>query len=329
MPTTTSLVTGDGQPKCSYCRQSHPSVSSSIVTDVAQRKNILKKAGRCFLCLKRHHLSRNCRSPVNCVRCNGRHHTSICKQSQVNSPSAGSSSPRNQGLPHPQNQGLPCPQNQGLSCPQNQEVSHLPNQEPLISPKLTPTTTQLYCVSMSVPVLLQTAKAYVYKPNDPCHGITIRLMLDGGSQRSYITQRVKQALGLQPEHVEEVQIKTFGSDSTTLQTVEVTRAAISLKTGNPVHVLFSTVPLICEPLSCQPIAYTKEKYRHLAELDLADFSWVGDELQIDALIGSDHYWQLVTGTVIQAESGPTAIQTHLGWVFVWSCVWCNGSQQPG
>ena len=297
LPTATALMTGDGQPKCSYCRQGHSSVSCSIVTDVAQRKHILKKAGRCFVCLKRHHLSRNCRSPVNCTRCNGRHHTSICKQGQVNTPSPGSSSPGNQGLLHPQ----------------NHETSHPLNQGPLSSPK-PPTTTQLYCVSTSVPVFLQTAKAYVYKPNEPGHGITIRLMLDGGSQRSYITQRAKQALGLEPERIEEVQIKTFGSDSTTLQTVEMTRVAIALKTGNPVHVLFSTVPLICEPLSCQPIAYTKEKYRHLAELDLADFSRVGDELQIDALIGSDHYWQLVTGTVIQAESGPTAIQTHLGWV---------------
>ena len=31
------------------------------------------------------------------------------------------------------------------------------------------------------------------------------------------------------------------------------------------------------------------KYRHLAELDLADFFYVGDELQIDAQIGLDHY----------------------------------------
>ena len=62
------------------------------------------------------------------------------------------------------------------------------------------------------------------------------------------------------------------------------------------------------PANCQGKLYTFE------ELDLADFSRVGDELQIDALIGSDHYWQLVIGIVIQAKSGPTAIQTHLGWV---------------
>ena len=72
-------------------------------------------------------------------------------------------------------------------------------------------------------------------------------------------------------------------------------------------------PFTCEPLSCQPITYTKERYRHLGNLDLVDFSRVGDELQIDALIGSDHFWQLVYREDDTGESGPTAIETHLGW----------------
>ena len=96
-----------------------------------------------------------------------------------------------------------------------------------------------------------------------------------------------------------------------MQTLEVVRVAIPLKTGTTIRFMFSTVPLICESLSCQPIAYTKEKYHHLLNLDLADFSRVGDELQVDALIGSDHYWQMVTGQVIQ---GPTMINSHLAWV---------------
>ena len=50
------------------------------------------------------------------------------------------------------------------------------------------------------------------------------------------------------------------------------------------------------------------------DLDLADSSRVGDELEVDALIGSNNYWQLVTGQVIQGQSGPTAINTYLGWV---------------
>ena len=243
-----------GQPKCSYCRQGHSSVSCTTITDVTQRKAILKRTGRCFVCLKRNYLSHDCRSLIKRVRCNGRHHTSICKEGHTNSnPTRG----RNQEPPRPRQQ--------------NQELPPTQNQEPPSSQSHSSTTTQLYCVNTAVPVLLQTAKAYVHKPGDPGCEITLRIMLDGGSQRSYVTQRVRETLGLEPEGVEQVQIKIFGSESTTLQTVEMTKIAISLKTGGPIHVMFSTIPLICEPLSCQPIAYTKEKYGHLANLDLADF----------------------------------------------------------
>ena len=48
--------------------------------------------------------------------------------------------------------------------------------------------TQLYCVNTAVSVLLQTAHAYItYKPNDPCCGMTFTYILDGRSQRFYIT----------------------------------------------------------------------------------------------------------------------------------------------
>jgi len=141
--------------------------------------------------------------------------------------------------------------------------------------------------------------------------MTIRLMFDGGSQRSYITNRVKEALGLDTDSTEMVNIKTFGTETTRAQAVDVVTVSICSKEGSHINVLFSAVPLICEPLSCQPVAYTKQQYSHLSNLD---FSQVGEELQIDALIGSDHYWQLVSGRVMRGESGPTAIHTQLGWV---------------
>jgi len=116
---------------------------------------------------------------------------------------------------------------------------------------------------------------------------------------------VKDALGLESEHVEEVLIQTFGSDRTRSQTVEMVIVAVSPKKGSSIPMMFSTVPFICEPLSYQPVTYTKQCYNHLANLELADFSGVGEELQIDALIASDHYWQLVTG---QGDSGPTSFR---------------------
>ena len=63
-----------------YCGQGHPSSSCSTVIDIAVRKEILQKAGRCYTCLKRHHLSKNCRSRLRCESCQGRHHVTICSR---------------------------------------------------------------------------------------------------------------------------------------------------------------------------------------------------------------------------------------------------------
>ena len=79
--TTAAFIAGDGQPKCAYCRQGHSLSSCTVVMDATQRKGILKRTGRCFVCLQRHHLSKDCRSSAKCAQCSGRHHTSICKAS--------------------------------------------------------------------------------------------------------------------------------------------------------------------------------------------------------------------------------------------------------
>ena len=44
------------------------------------------------------------------------------------------------------------------------------------------------------------------------------------------------------------------------------------------------------------------------------------------LIGSDHYWQLVTGTMVRGGDGPVAIHTTLGRVLTGPVSVNNGSQ---
>ena len=41
-------------------------------------KQALSKAGRCFVCLKRGHVVRECYSKAHCSKCGGRHHRFIC-----------------------------------------------------------------------------------------------------------------------------------------------------------------------------------------------------------------------------------------------------------
>ena len=307
IPTATALTSSDATPRCAYCGQAHSSNSCSSVTDPAERKKLLMKSGRCFACLRRYHMQRDCRSAMRCPNCGGRHHVSICMKGQPRSvPARGSnsqtgSSDHSSALPTPSaGPSAPLPAN-SQSTSRHQRANGLP-------------TSSMHYVDAKVPVLVQTARTCVYNTEQSQSAMEIRIILDSGSQRSYVTTRVKETLGLRSESAEVMLIKTFGSDAEKRHTCEVVSLGMKVKDGGNLVMSLLTVPMICQPLSAQPISLARDKYDHLCEMDLADFSNGDDDLEIDVLIGSDHYWKLVTGGVVRGSSGPTAIQTRVGWV---------------
>ena len=78
-PTAIALVAPTSV-KCVYCSQSHPAASCPTVPSVEARKQTLRRTGRCYICLRQNHISRNCQSSHKCSKCHGRHHVSICSQ---------------------------------------------------------------------------------------------------------------------------------------------------------------------------------------------------------------------------------------------------------
>ena len=68
--------------KCVYCLQDHPHEDCLTVTSVEDRKNVLKKYSKCFVCLNRGHRSFRCCSNRKCSRCKGKQHVSICTNAQ-------------------------------------------------------------------------------------------------------------------------------------------------------------------------------------------------------------------------------------------------------
>ena len=72
--------------------------------------------------------------------------------------------------------------------------------------------------------------------------------------------------------------------------------------------------MICEPIVSQSINICVDRNSKLARLDLADWADSDSKLEVDILVGADHYWNLVTGKTISNVDGPTAIHTKLGWV---------------
>ena len=291
-PTSSTLLSHDGtrppprvnQVKCVYCGGLHYSASCESVSDPQSRIEILKRDRRCFVCLRRDHQSGSCSK--NCRRCHGNHHQSICRQSisKQHDPSAPN---RNSQETH----------NTTL-------VSHATE-----NPQLVQTTTTASSGTKGA-VLLQTARAVAYN-EDGTKSTNVRILFDNGSQRSYVTNTLKSRLSLEPLRKETLHLNTFGEQRYRTQDCDV----VNVRLGGPgceeIEICALGFPVICSSL---PNKIDVSKFPHLHGLELAEeFDESGDE-SIDILIGSDYYWNIVSGETVHGESGPTAVKSKLGWL---------------
>ena len=86
--TATTLLSGNSPANCCYCQQQHAAEACTTVKGIEDWKQILRKSGRCFVCLRRGHISRECQSRLKCHKCSERHHLSVCLQVSTNEGSA-------------------------------------------------------------------------------------------------------------------------------------------------------------------------------------------------------------------------------------------------
>lgn len=244
MPTAATLVTSSsgqnsGSVSCVYCGQGHTSNSCKKVSGVAARKEILLKAGRCYTCLRKHHLSKDCRSNISCKNCRGRHHVSICSR-------------------HATQDSNDPPQQTPPSSGSSPQDSNMPR-----------TTNSLY-VGTQTPVLLQTAQLQLFNPSSKGPYAVARAIMDGGSQRTYVTCRLRDELSLPTVRTESLMIKTFRNAESHVSKRDVVQLGLSTKDGENLQITALVVPFVCHPLTTQPISHSKECYDHLLGLELAD-----------------------------------------------------------
>ena len=93
------------------------------------------------------------------------------------------------------------------------------------------------------------------------------MILDGGSQRSYITGQLREQLAFPTLQTETLMIKPFGSEGGRIMTCDVVQVGVKTRHGTYLELQLLVVPLICEPLT-GPCA--RERYSHLNGLELAD-----------------------------------------------------------
>ena len=143
------------------------------------------------------------------------------------------------------------------------------------------------------------------------HHRSVRVLFDNGSQRSYITEEVSQQLRLKPDHRERLQLNTFGDNHHKVRGCNAVNLNI-LKTDrtDSINITALCFPTICTNL---PSVVDIQQHPHLTGLELADSPDKPYD-RIDVLIGSDYYWEIVTGDMKMGEKGPIAVSSRLGWL---------------
>ncbi|XP_077548213.1 uncharacterized protein LOC144161022 [Haemaphysalis longicornis] len=265
---TTSALQGSATDpqRCFFCHSGKHSADAcdSKELSLSRKKQMLAKAGRCFHCIKKGHMVKQCRSQPKCGKCSKRHVTSVC---------ASDSTKNDDG-------------------------------------NVTSTPVNLVSKQAGSVVLLQTLTAKIAGTTTSGR---YRVLFDGGSQRSFITANAAQRLGCEPLEEETLTVGVFGGQHTrkTMKKVRVILFAADNK--RPVSIEALEVDTICS----ESIPVPEERVvreMNIMHIDTNALSVQGaEDKQIAVLIGSDYYWEIVTGAVRPVHGKLKAVETKLGW----------------
>ncbi|XP_077552449.1 uncharacterized protein LOC144166823 [Haemaphysalis longicornis] len=254
-----------------------------------EKRRRLQAGRHCFRCGKQNHIARAFQTArtLSCSRCSRRHLTSLCDVAQPGSAHATRS-------PHSAGQGGP---------PTVPKPSHAASSVVTASTRSTRPT----------PVYLQTCRAWATGPNGQ---LLVRVLLDTGSQRTFVRRDVSRALGYSVEGVEDLKLVTFGKShhAAAEKYPRVSVTVASQNNGKQVVIDALEVSSICVVTS-PPITDDTLRLMHDHGLFAADTSpasaYMDDHISI--LIGSDFYWKVTSGNISRLTPHLTAVETMFGW----------------
>jgi hypothetical protein len=150
--------------------------------------------------------------------------------------------------------------------------------------------------------------------------------MDSGSQRTYITDSLKNELGLVAEKTEVLNLNTFGNDQIQKRKCDRVRLQLRGQRKN-IEIAALSFSKICAPLST---TLDIDQYPYLDGLELADDNLLNNSAspEIDILIGSDHYYDIITGEIRRGDDGPCAVNSEFGWLICGGAKTRNSKQDP-
>ncbi|KAL3212450.1 hypothetical protein MRX96_035947 [Rhipicephalus microplus] len=211
---------------CLFCSSGcHESGDCDAEMSAADKREMLKRENRCFRCTVKGHTSRECRKAkwLRCANCSGKHLTAMCDPDFREYRGSGE-----------QNASSPPATGQATVL-----KSSLGSEE------------KFMCME-GHQFLLQTARAWTVGPHK---STLVRLLLDGGSQRTFIHRKLSERLQLNVLGEEELKIYAFGDKSAITRTKArlVELWLQSQYDGKRARVEALEVPCICADIMAAPL----------------------------------------------------------------------------
>ncbi|KAJ8974193.1 hypothetical protein NQ317_007577 [Molorchus minor] len=161
-------------------------------------------------------------------------------------------------------------------------------------------------------VILQTLKVFVYGQDNK--GRSARVLIDTGSQRSYITENLAKEM----KYPSTGEVKTvhalFGGDHTAVVTHNLYK--LRIRDFNGVYAYACNFDVLDQPVICGAVL-PAAKGDWMEELNHKNIQLSDDQAGIvEILIGADIAGKLFTGSIYVLKCGLVAVETKLGWTLM-------------
>jgi hypothetical protein len=161
-------------------------------------------------------------------------------------------------------------------------------------------------------VILQTALATV---KNSTIVTKVRVLLDTGSHRTYITENLAKHLNLTLENMQEISVGTFGTRTRKTIQTPATKLNFILKDGTKMTINANVVPTISAGFYRTPIEVNIPEYINRKTEMADDLPQQAESSSIEILIGSDYYLDFTTSERITLCNGLYLVGSKFGWNF--------------
>jgi len=166
-------------------------------------------------------------------------------------------------------------------------------------------------------VLMQTITTTV-KSTQGSSSKPVRLILDSGSQRTYVTEKLAKELKLNLGPSENLSIATFTSNQSAKLQCKPSKLQLYLKDGSLVSIDVTVVPSITGRITCTPLSSADVKFLKESALEdklAATIVTSAEVFQVDMLTGNDYHFDLLQPRKIDLGNNLYLFQSKLSWVF--------------